>query len=82
MTVVKLTKVEQPWSWSEQTNITMFFWIPKNVTSRRPIAVLPHACSIGAGVEVRMEDYVERKIRSQSWSGKDGVGDVVGDGEV
>ena len=47
-----------------------------------PIAVLPQACSIGAGVEVRMEDYVERKIRSQCCSGKDGVGDVVGDGEV
>ena len=34
-------KVEQSGKWPQQTCTTMFFLIPKNVTSERPIALMP-----------------------------------------
>ena len=36
-----LEKVEQRGRWPEQTCTTMFFLIPKSVTSERPIALMP-----------------------------------------
>ena len=36
-----LEKVEQSGKWPEQACTTMFFLIPKNVTSERPIALMP-----------------------------------------
>ena len=40
--VVKfLEKVEQCGKWPQQASTTMFFLIPKNVTSERPIALMP-----------------------------------------
>ena len=36
-----LEKVEQSGKWPQQACTTMFFLIPKNVTSERPIALLP-----------------------------------------
>ena len=40
-TVEFLEKVEQSGKWPQQACTTMFFLIPKNVTSERPIAVMP-----------------------------------------
>ena len=34
-------KVEQSCKWPQQASTTMFFLIPKNVTSERPIAIMP-----------------------------------------
>ena len=39
--VEDLEKVEQSGKWLQQACTTMFFLIPKNVTSERPIAVMP-----------------------------------------
>ena len=36
-----LEKVEQSGKWRQQACTTMFFLIPKNVTSERPIALMP-----------------------------------------
>ena len=36
-----LEKVEQSGRWPQQACTTMFFLIPKNVTSERPIALVP-----------------------------------------
>ena len=36
-----LEKVEQSGKWPQQACTTMFFLIPKNVTSERPIALMP-----------------------------------------
>ena len=36
-----LEKVEQSGNWPQQACTTMFFLIPKNVTSERPIALMP-----------------------------------------
>ena len=36
-----LEKVEQSGKWPQQACTTMFFLIPKNVTSDRPIALMP-----------------------------------------
>ena len=36
-----LEKVEQSGKWTQQVCTTMFFLIPKNVTSERPIALMP-----------------------------------------
>ena len=36
-----LEKVEQSGEWPQQACTTMFFLIPKNVTSERPIALMP-----------------------------------------
>ena len=33
--------MEQSRKWPQQTCTTMFFWIPKNVTNERPIALVP-----------------------------------------
>ena len=40
-TVEFLEKVEQSGKWPQQACTTMFFLIPKNVTSERPIALMP-----------------------------------------
>ena len=36
-----LEKVEQSGKWPQQACTTMFFLIPRNVTSERPIALMP-----------------------------------------
>ena len=36
-----LEKVEQSGNWPQQACTTMFFLIPKNVTSERPVALVP-----------------------------------------
>ena len=36
-----MEKVEQSGTWPQQACKTMFFLIPKNVTSERPIALMP-----------------------------------------
>ena len=36
-----LEKVEQGGKWPQQACSTMFFFVPKNVTSERPIALMP-----------------------------------------
>ena len=36
-----LKEVEQSEKWPQQACATMFFLIPKNVTSERPIALMP-----------------------------------------
>ena len=36
-----LEKVEQSGKWPQQACTTVFFLIPKNVTSERPIALMP-----------------------------------------
>ena len=36
-----LEKVEQSGKWPQETCTTMFFLIPKNITSERPIALMP-----------------------------------------
>ena len=36
-----LEKVEQSGKWPQQACTTMFFLIPKNITSERPIALMP-----------------------------------------
>ena len=36
-----LEKVEQSGKWLQQACATMFFLIPKNVTSERPLALMP-----------------------------------------
>ena len=36
-----LEKVEQSGKWQQQACTTMFFLIPRNVTSERPIALMP-----------------------------------------
>ena len=46
-----LEKLEQSGKWTQQVCTTMFFLIPKNVTSERPIALMPNVDSVVRSLE-------------------------------
>ena len=86
-----LEKVEQSGKWPQQACSTMFFLIPKNVTSERPIALMPTLIrwwealieSTRSG-EVAAE--VSRGSRRHGWSklrsSTNRVGNIDGDGKI
>ena len=81
-----LEKVEQSGKWPQQACTTMFFLIPKNVTSERPIALMPTLIRWWEALRAPEVAEVSRRVgrcRRAKWrSSAYGVGSIDGNGEI
>ena len=81
-----LEKVEKCWRWPQQACTTMFFLIPKNVTSERPIALMPPLirgweASRAPEVAKRQQKYrVDFDATDARYGGS--MGSIYGDGKI
>ena len=88
-TVEFLEKVEQSGRWSQQACTTMFFLIPKNVTSEWPIARIPTLIRWWEALRAPEVAKWQQKYRVD-WDATDGtnggptncVGNSDGDGKI
>ena len=66
-----LEKVEQSGQWPQQACMTMFFFFPKNVTSERPIALMPTLIRWWEALRVLEVAKCQQKYRLD-WDATDG----------
>ena len=66
-----LEKVEQSGKWPQQACTTMFFSIPKNVTSERPIALMPTLIRWWEALRAPEVAKRQQKYRAE-WDATDG----------
>ena len=80
-----LEKVEQSGRWPQQACTTMFFLTPKNVTSERPIALIPTLIRWWEALRAPEVAKWQQKYRVD-WDATDGrnggVGSIDGNGEI
>ena len=69
--IVEFLKVEQSGKWPQQACTTLFFLIPKNVTSERPIARMPTMIRWWEALRARQVAKRQQKYRVE-WVATDG----------
>ena len=65
-------KVEQSGKWPQQACTTMFFLIPKNVTSERPIALMPALVRWWEALRAPEVAKLQQKYRADWDDGRNG----------
>ena len=77
-----LENVEQSGKWPQQSCTTMFFLVPKDVTSERQIALMPTLIRLWEAMRAPEVAKCQQKYRVKWRISADSLGNFVGDGEV